>query len=93
MGIEYALRFRHPGPTAVVNVLGTLPVLRRTGSGLYDFELRAEGSTGGMPDASCRIEADGMSFCHYGGSGRAFLGEVVARLVSKFGPVTITEIE
>jgi hypothetical protein len=34
-----------------------------------------------------------MYFCdRCGGSGRALLGEVVARLVSAFGPVTIEQL-
>jgi hypothetical protein len=93
MGIEYSLRFGHPGPAAVISVLERLPSFRRSTSDSPDFELRAEGTSEGMPDASLRIEPDGVYFCNYGGSGKQFLGEVVARLVSEFGAVTVTEWE
>ncbi len=40
-----------------------------------------------------QVEAGGVYFCdHCGGLGRALLGEVVARLASAFGAVTVEEL-
>ncbi len=40
-----------------------------------------------------RVEPYGLYFCNNGGDGREMLGLIVARLVSRFGPVTIAELE
>lgn len=94
MGYEYSLRFEHPGPPAVIEVLGRLPAWRKPAPGSPGFELRDEkGDPGGMPDASLRIEPRGLSFCSHGTAGNRHLGEAIARLVGAFGAVTIAELE
>jgi hypothetical protein len=50
-------------------------------------------SAGEWPQATVQAKPGGANFCdHCGGSGRALLGEVVARLASAFGPVTVEEL-
>jgi hypothetical protein len=93
MGIEYALRFASPGPATVSVVLQRLPAARELPPPASGFELRADGSTDGMPDASVRPAPDGACFCDYGGRGQEFLGLVVARLVRAFGTVAVAELE
>ena len=46
-----------------------------------------------MPDATARSEPYGAYFCDNGGSGHAYLGQVIASLVSEFGAVQIEELE
>jgi hypothetical protein len=46
-----------------------------------------------MPDATVQPAPYGVYFCDHGGHGREFLGVLVARLVSEFGAVTVTELE
>lgn len=91
MGIEYRLRFVAPNPAAVAEVLRRHPEARDAeppGSGFeYGF------TAGDWPQASASVEAGGAYFCdHCGGSGRAILGELIAKLVSAFGPVTVEEL-
>ena len=42
-----------------------------------------------MPDALVGVTDGGVYFSVNGGQGRAFLGQVVARLISHYGPVTV----
>lgn len=91
MGIEYLLRFAALDPAAVADVLRLHPQVRdaqppRDG---FDYGSAADG----WPQATAGVEPDGVYFCdHCGGQGRAILGELVARLTSAFGPVTIEEM-
>jgi hypothetical protein len=93
MGIEYALKFASPSPAAVATVLRRLPASRELLPPASGFELRAETSSHGMPDATVQGAPYGAYFCDNGGRGREFLGLVVARLVSEFGAVTVAELE
>jgi hypothetical protein len=93
MGFEYKLRFVAPAAGAVAAILRGLPTARELSTPVHSFELRTKASDEGMPDADVRVEPDGAYFCDYGGAGQKFLGIVVARLVSEFGAVTITELE
>lgn len=92
-GVEYALRFASPSTAPVAAVLRRLPGARELPLPASGFELRADGSVSGMPDASVQAEPYGAYFCDHGGHGREFLGLVVARLVSEFGAVTVAELE
>jgi hypothetical protein len=91
VGIEYRLRFVASDPAVVAEVLQRLPDARAAmppGSG---FEYGS--AAGGWPQASAAAVAGGAYFCdHCGGAGRAVLGELVARLASAFGPVTVEEL-
>lgn len=89
MGIEYRLRLSAPDAEAVAAVLRRLPAAQEAPD--YRFEVGA--AVGGWPQATIQVEPDGVYFCdHLGGTGRALLGEVVARLVSMFGAVTVEEL-
>ena len=89
MGNEYRLRFNRSNADAVVDVLRRVPTANETVKGEC-FEL-AENEFG--PGATINVEPGGAYFCdHCGGSGRAMLGEVVARLASAFGAVTVEEL-
>ncbi len=93
MGVEYTLRFAHPDAASVSAVLRRLPVAHELSPSGSEFELRAVGTAGAIPDATARVESYGLYFCDYGGAGREFLGLVVARLVGEFGTVTVAELE
>lgn len=93
MGIEYKLQFAHSNPAGVASVLRRLPMVREMSGHTGEFELRAMETTGTMPDATAHIEPDGLYFCDHGGSGRQFLGIVIAQLVGEFGPVTVGDWE
>ena len=91
MGVEYQLRFTAPDAAAVADVLRRHPAARESAPPGLRFEFGSAG--GGRPEATAEVEAGGAYFCdHCGGSGRALLGEVVARLVSAFGAVTVEEL-
>jgi hypothetical protein len=91
MGIEYHLRFAAPDPSAVADVLRRHPAAREVKPPGLQFEFGS--ADDGWPEATAHAEADGAYFCdHCGGTGRALLDEVVARLVSEFGAVTIEEL-
>ncbi|WP_165228174.1 hypothetical protein [Aquisphaera insulae] len=92
MGVEYRLRFAHTDGDVVASVLRRLPQLRALASP-GAFELRLAGPSEGPPDASLQVEPCGVCFCWYGVAGREFLGTVIARLVSEFGPVTVEDWE
>ncbi len=93
MGMEYKLRFTSPGLAVVIELLESMAAFRRSAHDDCTFELRDQEIGGGMPDASMQLEPDGAYFCVYGGSGNRYLGEVVTRLVRRFGAVTVTELE
>jgi hypothetical protein len=90
MGIEYRLRFNAPTAEAVAGVLRRVDAACEAPPPEYRFDLGIAASDRGWPQATVQVESDGAYFCDHGGaSGRALLGEVVARLVSAFGAVTI----
>jgi hypothetical protein len=93
MGVEYALRFASPGLDAVATVLRRLSAARDLPPPGLGLELRSDSSSSGMPDALVQPEPYGAYFCDNGGHVREFLGLVVSRLVSAFGPVTVAELE
>ena len=93
MGIEYAINF---GSNAENEALSSL-LVRLGGRPLLEspettFEFRTSNSVG-MPDASASISEGGLYFCDYGGSGRDFLGRLVAALVAEFSAVQVQEYE
>jgi len=91
MGIEYHLRFTASDAIDVAEVLRRHPEAREIAPPSLRFEFGSAGE--GWPQATVQVEAGGVYFCdHCGGSGRALLGEVVARLVSAFGTVTVEEL-
>lgn len=91
MGIEYRLRFEAPDDEVVADVLRRLPTARAATPPDNRFDLGDAGSD--WPQATVDVELGGVYFCdHCGGSGRAFLGEVVARLASAFGVITVEEL-
>jgi hypothetical protein len=92
MGIEYRLQFNAPDAEAVAAVLRRVDAAREGPPPEYRFDLGISGSDQRWPQATVQVESDGAYFCdHCGALGRALLGEVVARLVSAFGAVTIIE--
>ncbi|WP_165246422.1 hypothetical protein [Paludisphaera soli] len=92
MARQYALRFRHVDPMAILGVLEGTPTFHRNDRGGSDFEARDEENSGGRPDASLRIESYGVRFTDEGGSKR-HLGELIVRLVGRFGAVEVAELE
>ena len=90
MGIEYRLHC-NASAAAIADVLRRHPAAQETSSVDFHFELGK--TSDGWPQATAHAEADGAYFCdHCGGEGRAIMGEVVARLVSAFGAVTVKEL-
>jgi hypothetical protein len=90
VGIEYQLKFDAPDCESVASELRCLS--SAVESSASHFEFAVDGKTG-WSDATLQIESFGAYFCdNCGGPGRAILGEVIARLTSKFGAVTITEL-
>jgi hypothetical protein len=93
MGIEYRLQFSSSGAEAVAAVLRRLPAAREASSPSHKFELGPGATERDWPQATVQVEPGGVYFCdHCGGTGRALLGEVIARLVSAFGVVTVDEL-
>jgi hypothetical protein len=94
MGIEYPLRCSAADAEAVAAVLRRLPAARETAPSSYRFELGlSSASAQDRPQATVEAGPGCVYFCdHCGGAGRALLGEVVARLVSTFGPITVEEL-
>jgi hypothetical protein len=91
MGIEYRLRFQASDGEAVADVLRRLPAVRDANRPSSRFDLGDAGHN--WPQATVEVVPGGANFCdHCGGSGRALLGEVVARLASAFGVVTVEEL-
>jgi hypothetical protein len=90
MGVEYRLRFTHGDGDMVASTLRHLrhlhPVPPRPGA----FELRPPD---GPVQATVQVESCGVYYCWYGVAGREFLGTLIARLVSKFGAVTVEDWE
>ncbi len=93
MGIEYKLRFIPSSAESIAFSLRQLPGAVQLSAHAGRFEFRSERTTGSMPDAMAAIEADGLYFCDNGGAGKQFLGVVIARLVSEFGLVIVSEWE
>ena len=93
MGIEYRLRFTARDEEAVAAVVRQFPEARATDAPGVRYEFSIGASEKGWPQATLQVEPGGAYFCdHCGGLGRAMLGEVVARLVSAFGAVTVEEL-
>jgi hypothetical protein len=92
VGIEYTLFFGSPNREAVESELSNLVGASTISSGAIEYRHEA-GDSNSMPDATVMIEADSVYFCDHGGSGRVFLGRVVAKLVGSFGAVRIEERE
>jgi hypothetical protein len=91
VSIEYRLRFEAPDGEAVADVLRRLPAARAATPLGNRFDLGDAGHD--WPQATVEVEPGGVYFCdHCGGSGRALFGEVVARLASAFGVVTVEEL-
>jgi len=94
MGIEYKLEFSLPEADVVVSVLGNLEFVRNAAEpDAMMFERRTSRDDRGMPDACVRVESYGLYYCDYGGDGRAILGQVISKLVSSFGAVTVSDLE
>ena len=92
MGIEYRLRFAASNADEVTAIVGRLPCARRMGSS-DSFELHAPGTASTGPDATFQVEPCGAYYCWHGGSGREILGLLIARLVDRFGAVTVEDWE
>jgi hypothetical protein len=92
MGIEYSLRFCAPDAAAVAAVLRKLPAASEASPPANRFDLQVSTSAREWPQATVWVELGGACFCdNCGGAGLALLGEVVGRLVSAFGAVTVDE--
>jgi hypothetical protein len=92
MGIEYALRISQTDQAAVHLSLSRLDGAVVPVADPREIEFRSAPSrTASMPDAVVHVEATLVYFRDNGGSGRDFLGAVVAKLCS-FGSVTVEEL-
>jgi hypothetical protein len=93
MGIEYRLRFKAPNSGAVAAELARLQGAKQSEKEpeALEFHTTRTGSED-LPDATARVEQGGLYFCDHGGDGRSFLGHVLARLTSSFGPVEVEEL-
>jgi hypothetical protein len=90
VGFEYRLRFAVPDPSAVAEVLRRLPEARDSSATIAGFDFGCAG--GGRPQATAQVEASGIYFCdHCSPGGGAVLGNIVAALVSAYGPVVVEE--
>ena len=94
MGIEYSLRFTAPDSQSIEElVLQRLWSARPATPPQPGIELWLGTAEEKYPQATLQTEPGGLYFCDYcGGHGRALLGELVALLVSMFGPVTVDEL-
>jgi len=92
MSDEYRLVFAHPGVRSVAECLRPLAGASVLSGPILTLEFRS-GSPLEMPDAILRPEGEGAYFCIFGGGGRAFLGQILARLVSSYGSVTVDDWE
>jgi hypothetical protein len=91
MGIEYTIHIQDHDAEAVAVVLRRWPYLHEVVAMSGDFEMRSAPRADGMPDARLVVEPQRIYFCANDGVGRDFLGQVIARLASHFGAVTIKE--
>ena len=93
MGIEYRLQFTAPDGESVATVIRRIPGAREIDAVNRRFDLRGGAAAGNVPQARLQVEPYGVYFCDdCAGSGRELLGAVVARLVSRFGAVTVEEL-
>ena len=93
MGIEYKLRFAAAESDRVAALLRRLPTARELPPPYHEQVGLGDGPPDEWPAATVVAEADGVYFCdHWGGTGPAHLGVVIAWLVSEFGPVTVSEL-
>lgn len=92
MGIEYKLKFSAPDAKTVAMLLRRVPSAKEMSTPDHRFELGTKASDRDIPDATVIVEPDGAYFCDHGRAGRELLGILVARLVSEFGEVTVTEL-
>jgi hypothetical protein len=91
MGIEYKLRFVAPDSAVVDDLVRHVPGARELAPPRSGVEFVTADAS--WPQASVQVKQGGVYFCdHCGSSGRAVLGEVIARLVSNFGSVTVEEV-
>ncbi len=93
MGFECKLSFQCPSREAAERLLSSLQDVEYVASSSPRFEFGRHGSSHEMPDATASFEEYGLYFCDHGGHGRAYLGQVVASLVTHFGPVVVAELE
>jgi hypothetical protein len=93
MGIEYSMAFIASEPAAVDTALRQLGCSLVASPSGECFEYRNDSASLGMPDATAVLTEGGLYFCDHGGSGREFLGRLVASLVGKFGALNIREWE
>ena len=89
MGIEYSIRFESRDLATTVPTI--LERLCGAPNGTH-YECRTN-TASSMADASVMIVGGGLYFCDNGGSGREFLGRLVAALVSAFGVIQVQEYE
>ena len=92
MGIEYEIRFEYPNQDALDSFLRSVARFDRIDAKFASYEFRDPGNPGPMPDASAKIELDGIYFCDHGGKGQEIRDDIVKRLRATFGEVTIAEL-
>jgi len=92
MGIEYTLRATQADQASIHLALSRLDGAVVPGPGSCQIEFRSAPSrAASMPDAVAQVEVTSVYFRDNGGSGRDFLGAVVAVLCS-FGSVIVEEL-
>ena len=92
MGIEYTLHTTVADQASVHLALSRLDGAVVPGTDSREIEFRSAPSRAtSMPDAVAQVQATSVYFRDNGGSGRDFLGAVVAKLCS-FGSVTVEEL-
>jgi len=93
VGIEYTLRLASFNSAAVQLELARLAGVANSGARGEVVEFRRNPAPeSSMPDAVAEVGGDSVYFRDNGGFGRDFLGSVVARLASIFGPITVEEL-
>ncbi|WP_457319814.1 hypothetical protein [Roseateles sp. P5_E11] len=93
MGTEYRLTFSHLDKARIEHALSEVATVKIGSVPTPSYEFRADSTKPGMPDATAMIEQYGLYFCDHGGSGRDYLGRLVAVLVGEFGSVRVEALE
>lgn len=93
MGFEYRISFAYQRQDDVVLELSRLAGAKVVSSNPSHVEYRQDAQRAGMPDAMASVQDYGLYFCDNGGHGRNYFGQVISRLVSRFGEVRVSELE
>lgn len=93
MGVEFRLRFAVTEQAAVTEAVRALRFAAETDRSPDVFDLHSNGGSSEYPDARGEVEPKGLYFCVNTQMGSGLLGELLARLVDQFGPITVSNWE